>query len=204
MCRSAAVSADSRVAPAVVKLHCVKRFCSRTSQRHILCRQYTRSVEQPKLYYKAGALSKLVVERCAVLNRAYCPCPWAFSRDFQTCVTGASTINSYPCNRRAGVVDAAGSMTMLGCQVTVLRRRITMLSAVVQCCGRSQCLRASPASCAACMMEAASRWTGGVTIRPALACQRARLLCSCCMVCLVRRLLRPCRLWTCVRAELMH
>lgn len=48
------------------------------------------SVAQPKLYYKAGALSKLVVEQCTALTSNYYPAPLAFSGNAQTITTGAS------------------------------------------------------------------------------------------------------------------
>ena len=62
-------------------------------QAHV-CRSYLQSSQQPRLYYKAGALGKLVVEQCPLLNSIYWPSPLAFSRDAQTCVTGAAVHNS--------------------------------------------------------------------------------------------------------------
>ena len=72
-----------------------KAACVRWGLQHQahVCRSYLQSSQQPRLYYKAGALGKLVVEQCPLLNSIYWPSPLAFSRDTQTCVTGAAVHN---------------------------------------------------------------------------------------------------------------
>lgn len=49
--------------------------------------RYTCSVARPQLYFKAGRLSKIVVERCPELMKPYLPAPLAISPHLQTMLT---------------------------------------------------------------------------------------------------------------------